>query len=265
MSVWFFIWILLSGVLAFFSIWTLFILFRQKKGWKVFAKKHKLRYRTSGMMASPEISGTINGYTIDIFTSEHFSPGQRAPRKMTALEVQIPGTMPMEGAVASDGMVNLVKELNFNAEVKPQHKDWDVSYIARANNAEALEAYLTEERVGALTSLMKVKSFWLIFVFKKSGTLLRIDSLDPCDSAEKIEKLMRKLIATARILELKDGEDRKLIAALRKKTEQKNTLALEEEEGGRIELELEEDEEGPQQPEDDQVGKEGKEGMKETN
>jgi phosphoglucomutase len=69
-SIWFYLWLLLSGGLLFFMGWTMLILFRQKKAWKQFAARHKLRYKADAMMgalrgALPGLQGqVVEGMTI---------------------------------------------------------------------------------------------------------------------------------------------------------------------------------------------------------
>ncbi len=216
----------------------------QKKGWRSFAAKHKLRYGTGKGLSVPEITGSFEGYTIGVLTSEHQTPDARGTRKLTAAEVALKSEMPFAGAVGSSGMVPLVQSLDFGREVHPDHDKWDASYIARAKNKTAMDGYLSKERLDALASLMKIKNFWVIFIFQEEGTLLRIDTTDPLQAPEKIEKLMTKLIATARVLELKDGEgDRLLSLKSTKKKKSKQTKIIEEPEEEKIELELEDDEE----------------------
>jgi len=242
LSVWFIIWLILSGALMYFSVWTFYILHRQKKSWKDFAKKHKLRYRAESLMAAPDINGVMDGYTLGVFTSEHMTADMRGTRKMTAVEVELSSAMPFDGAVASGKMTDLVQGLNYSEELRPAHKNWDVSYIARSRNGAALEAYLTQERLDAVTSLMKVRNFWVIFIFQGENTLLRVDTFDPCDNPDKIEKIVRRLIRIARILELKEGEGARLQSQKRKPPQKGLTdpdAGFDEEE---ITLELEDDE-----------------------
>ena len=195
-------------------------------------------------LSTPEVTGSFEDYTIGILTSEHETPDARGTRKLTAVEVALKSEMPFAGAVGSGGMVPLVQSLSFGGETHPDHGKWDVSYIARAKNKAAMEGYLSKERLDVLTSLMKVKNFWVIFIFQEEGTLLRVDTTDPLQEPEKIERLMRKLIAVAQVLELKDGEaDRLLSLKPAKKIKSKQTKNVDAPEEEKIELELEEDNE----------------------
>ena len=48
MNIWFVLWLLLSAALLYFTGWTFLILQKQKRAWRVFATKYKLRYDAPG-------------------------------------------------------------------------------------------------------------------------------------------------------------------------------------------------------------------------
>lgn len=188
---------------------------RQKRAWKAFALKKKLRYTQSKFLASPEMSGVLDDYTSTFFTAEHQPPDGRNSRKMTALEISLSSRIPFEGGIASGGMVPLIRTIAFKEEFIPPMPDWDKEWIACADNRNGIEAYLTPERLKALTGLMKIKNAWIILLFRKDVTLLRIDTADPLDSVDKLEKLSKFMVKSARALELTPGEDGRLKASLK--------------------------------------------------
>ena len=192
MNVWMIFWLILAvGVFGFF-IWTFVILMQQKKSWRLYAEKRKLRYKGGTLMASPNVSGTVDDHTVNLFTSEHLSEDGRGTRKLTAIEVSLHSKMPVFGGIASAGMVALIKELNLKQEYRPEHPDWDKTYIAAANNRFVLEAYLNEERIKALSGLMKVPKVWVIFIFREEAMLLRVDTADPLETPQKIDSLVNE-------------------------------------------------------------------------
>jgi len=157
-------------------------------------------------MDSPEVDGSIDGYKIDIFTSEHILENARSSRKLTAIEISLHSVLPIDGAVASGGMVPLVKELGFRTEIKPEHELWNRSYIAAADNERALKAYLTPERLDALLRMMRIKNSWMILIFRAERLLLRIDTPDPLTSEDYLDRLIKLMLKSAKTLELKSGE-----------------------------------------------------------
>ena len=142
--------------------------------------RKKLRYRAHSMMASPEISGALNGYSINFLIAEHFTPDGRSSRKLTAIEVQLLSKMPFEGGIASGGMVSLIQSIRLKEETKPNHPKWDKNYIAASSSGAAMEAYLTPERIDALTSLMKIRNGWVILIFRLLWDLNRREVYPRC-------------------------------------------------------------------------------------
>lgn len=243
MSVWFYLWLVLSAGLVYFMGWTLLILHRQKRAWKAYAAQKKLRYTSGPMMASPELSGVLHDYSISLFTGEHVSPEQRTGRKLTAVEINLSGRMPFDMAVASAGMVEVVRGLALKEEFRPESADWDKSWVAGTASRPALEAYLTPPRLEALMGLMKTDNAWVIFVCRGDTILLRLDTPDPLDMPKKIDALLVKMIEAARVLELKDSEDKILAAAATRKTVHRKTAKIDAEPVAGADLRLEE--EGP--------------------
>ena len=243
-SIWFFLWLLISIGLLGFSVWTFIILMRQKKSWREFAKKHKLRYRNATLMSSPRLNGVYNGYTIGMFTGEHESERGGANRKLTAIEVELNSKMPISGAFASGGMVGIVQEMTYNNEFVPQQSDWDNEFIARGDNKHVLDEYFDDKRALKLTELMKRKNFWVIFIFKGEDTILRVDTPEPFDSLDKLTKTIDDMIEVAKVLELNKGEGKRLLAIRSKHAEEKAVLDIEEDDLALMSLELEEDEQG---------------------
>lgn len=243
MSVWLILWIVVSVALLGFLGWSLLVLHNQKTAWKKFAAKHKLRYRTKATMDSPEIDGSFDGYKIDIFTGEHTLDMGRSMRKLTAIEVSLQSKMPVDGAVASGGMIQLVKGLGFKSEVRPEHELWNSSYMATGDNARAVLAYLNKDRLEALIRLMRIKHSWVILIFRNDRMLLRVDTPDPLTNLEYLERLVNLLVKSAKELELKSGESRVIEAEEAKGLAEDSRLVLDDGgDGDASSLSLEDDE-----------------------
>lgn len=241
-SFWMFIWVVLSLVLVGFTVWTLVILLRQKSSWRAFAKKYKLRYRNSSFMASPQVSGIYRAYPVSVFTSEHETERGGTMRKLTAIEVELNSRMPIEGAIASGGMVQLVQNLGFSDEYKPDYDFWNTEYILRSEDRRVAVEYFTAERLEALVKLMNTKNYWVIFIFRGNDTLLRIDTPEPFENLEKLETTVNGLVELAGLLELKTGESGTL-ASVKQRREVVNAAQVRlDENADFIGLELEEDE-----------------------
>lgn len=214
---------------------------KQKKAWRVYAERRKLRYKAGRIMDAPSIDGVIGDYTVSFFGSEHMGADARSARKLTAIEVNLKSIMPVGGGIASGGMVPVMKELNFRQEFLPAHKDWDTSYVATGENGNVLGAYLNDERLAALCKLMQIKNSWVILIFKDEAMLLRIDLPDPLHNPKRLDDVVKMMVEAARVLELASGETARLQAAESKPVSKQVEIELDEDEFGASSLQLEED------------------------
>lgn len=248
MSFWLFLWILLCGALLYFFGWTNLILYRQKKAWRAYAEKLKLRYDSAGILAGPEIRGTIDGYSFYMFTDEHPSGDGRTNRKLVAIELDLHSELPMKGVVASGGMVNHIQNhISYKYEITPEIKGWKPTYMAQSENKIAMEKYLSDERLKSLMPLLERPNAWVVYLFQDDAALLRVDTPEPLDHPGKLDKLVRGMIKTAKILELGNGESQNLMdGATEKNTASKATVAgaldIDDEAMSSAAFELEEDE-----------------------
>ncbi len=228
MSIWLVFWIIISLSLIGFLGWSLYILQQQKAVWKAFASKHKLRYKSNALMESAEMNGSFDTYKLSFFTGEHYTADMRGVRKLTAIEVSLNSVMPIDGAVASGGMVQVAKDLGLKSEIRPQHKSWKREYIATGENRHVLEAYLTDARIEALAKLMELKNSWVVLIFKADRMLLRVDTPNPLSTQEYLEKIAKLIIGAADVLELKKDEARKLKAETIRRVSEDTGLTLDD-------------------------------------
>lgn len=247
MNIWVVLWVLLSVGLMGFLLWTYSILIQQKQTWKQYASKHKLRYKAGKFSESPEIAGTMpyNGtnYTINFFTGQHMSEDVRNARKLTAIEIRISDPPPYEGVVASGGMVDFSKNLEFSEEVRPQHPKWNKTYIAISDAKHVQDAYLTSTRLDALTDLMEIKNGWVILVFKNDINVLRFDTPDALKSINDLDSIVQKMLAAANLLQVDETEKRTLSGLQAQKPKKQVSIDVSEDKLYTGDLTLEDDEE----------------------
>ncbi|MFK7839698.1 MAG: hypothetical protein AB8B83_05150 [Bdellovibrionales bacterium] len=210
MNFWLIIWLIFAVSLVLFFVWTFSILIAQKKAWADYAKKRKLRYRSQALMSGPELNGVMGDHTVGVFTSEHVSADARGSRKLTAIEVNLNTSMPIDGGIASGGMIPILKSLRFKNELFPKHKAWKKSYVASASHKGVLASYLTDERIEALCKLMEIPNSWVILVFKDDVILLRVDLADPLHNAKKLDHRIKTVLKAAKVCELSSGEQKRL-------------------------------------------------------
>lgn len=241
MTIWLVIWAIVSLSLLAFSGWTLIILFQQKKAWRDFARKHKLRFKNTAFMSSPKINGVYKGYSIGIFTSEHEPDRGTNSRKLTAIEVELESRMPIGGALGSGGMVSIVQSLGYSDEYIPPYEGWSNEYVCRSEDKGVMEAYLNAARVKALVELMKMKNAWVIFICKGNDTLLRIDTPEPFEREDKLTKTIERMIEVARLMELGKGESIELATLKNRRNSGVPVVAIKDEDIAYTGLELEDD------------------------
>lgn len=238
MSIWIIIWLLISAVLIYFTVWTFVIVLKQKHTWQEFAKENKLRLKSAGMLTPARISGIYKGFSIYVFPCEHMVQDGRGVRKMTAIEVRLKRPIPVNGAIGNGIMASIIQDLTYPEEYKPKEKFWDHEFIIRTDNAKAVEQYLTEKRLKAVMRVGKIKNVSTIFVFEGDDTILRLDTSDPLHSKKKLASLIDKAIESARVLHIEETEARE-IASTRK---EHASVTLSDKTSGGLKLELEEDE-----------------------
>lgn len=201
-GLWLFIFVFFTG----FWAWTSYITMRQMKAWQLYAKKRKLRYHSNGVLDTPSVTGSVDGYKISIFASEHSELDARSQRRLTAIEVSMHTGLPVPTAIASGGMVPVMEPLDLNQELKPQHPKWDDSFIARTRDNKVLEYYLEAERLDKLVDLMGKDKVWVVLLFLAETGLLRMDTPLPLDDPRELDKAVKTLIDLAKALELRKGE-----------------------------------------------------------
>lgn len=211
--IYFLLWSFISTFLLGFWLWSSYVLYKQKTGWRAYAEKRKLRYEGGGFYESPKISGVMDGYSMVAFTGDHTEFDARLQRRLSGIEVSLHTCLPGQTVLATGGMVEIVSILSLPQEYKPEYKGWDDSYVIRSQDYGAAVAYFTPERMEALLSLTKIKNLWIVLVFLDGQGLLRVDLPDPVVEPKRLDMILKKMIEVASVLELKKGED---IAIVRK-------------------------------------------------
>ena len=201
---------------------------KQKKAWKFYADKRKMRFHSNGFLETPSVSGAVDGYRVTIFPSEHSELDARSQRRLTAIEVSLHTTIPITSAIASGGMVSVIETLDFTHEYKPSVKGWEDSYVIRTADLDLTEAYLTDVRVASLIDLMKIDKAWIIFLSLQDTCLLRLDTPLPLDDPKKLDVTIKQLVAVAKVLDLKDGEGKDLLRKRNKPDRERSVLSVDE-------------------------------------
>ena len=211
MSVYFALWLLVSGFLVSFWVWTIYVLLRQKRAWKFYADKRKMRFHSPGLFQTPSMSGSIDGYSVSVFASEHSELDTRSNRKLTAIEVLLQSSIPFAIGGASGGMTQVLKAMELRQEFRPAVKGWEDSYALLTSDIKMAQQYLTEDRMNKLVNLMKIDKSWIIFLFYAEHGVLRLDTPLPVDDPKALDILIKQLINAAKAFELDRGEEKDIL------------------------------------------------------
>ncbi len=206
----------------------MYILIKQKRAWKFYADKRKMRYHSTALFETPVIDGVVDGYSVSMFASEHSELDARSKRRLTAIEVNLQTALPFSVAAASGGMVHVVSLMDLRQEYKPNIKGWDDSYVLQTNNLKMAQEYLNEDRLLKISNLMKIDKAWIIFLFIEDEGILRLDTPLPIANPKKIDVLIKQLINVAKALELKKGEDKDIIRQSKRKDQAEAVLEIDE-------------------------------------
>lgn len=215
---------------------------RQRRAWKFYADRRKLRFHSNGLLSTPTLNGAIEEYTVSLFASEHSELDENSQRRLTAIELSMNTCLPVHTAIASGGMVEVIERIALPKEYKPAVKGWDDSYIIRTRDVAVTQGYLTEDRLKKIINLMRVDRAWVVVMFVADQGLIRLDTPLPLDSPKKIDMIIKQMINVARTLELKDGEAKELMR--RRLDEEKSRKYLDIDDdllNDHLGLELEED------------------------
>ncbi len=226
----FFLWLFITLFLLCFWVWTIYAVSKQRQAWRVYAQKRKLRFHSNGLLQTPTLSGAISDYKVNIFASEHSELDARSNRRLTAIEVSLHTSLPISAAIASGGMVPIIEALDLHQEYRPPSKGWDDSYVLRSSNTDVMQAYMNEERIDHVLKLMKIDKTWIVLLYMEGQGLLRLDTPLPIDRPQELDKLIKKMIAVAKLLELQKGEKERLLRA-HKTTSNKSSSVLEIDDG----------------------------------
>lgn len=198
---WFFIWVVFSTFILGVFFWSLQILLLQKKAWKTYAAKANLTYAPGDkLMTPPAISGKIKNFPVSLFTSQQSTPDIRGQRFSTIIEIALGAGMPDNGVAGTEKMKELTDTLDMPYTFVPQDKDWVNTWIVKTKNLPMMEQYMTQARVDAIKRIFKMKLLSALFIFDTQEGVLRIETADPMNKPEKLEKIMTGLVQQVAIL-----------------------------------------------------------------
>lgn len=203
MNIWFMVWVFVAVVIMGTFFWSVRILLRQKMAWKAFAKSHNLTFDQRGITMSAVVSGDMRGVPLTISSDPQVDEDYRGRRFMTTIQLDMHFAMPTDGVIGSPGLRRFVNSLALPEEFVPsKNSGWNDKAMIKAQEAEKLDAYFTRERTQAINSLMLIKGVNVLIVFNAREMLLRFETPDPMDDAERLSRLVNKIIDVSEVLKV---------------------------------------------------------------
>lgn len=192
------VWFLISAILIGATVWSASILMKQKRAWEAFAKKHKMVFDKGRFFSSPSVTGHMEGFRISFFAAERQAMDVRQRRMMTAMEITFPQGLLDGGAIGTTEMLPFLNSLSALHPLTPKSANWDSSLHFYARNDDAVQAWLTDERVAHIVGIVGTKHSDNLMIFDDQQAVIRIETRDPLSDADKMEKAAMRLIRHAK-------------------------------------------------------------------
>ncbi len=193
-NIWILLWVLLSAFVAGAFVWSMNVLFAQKKSWEKFASKYKLKFDQGKLFSSPAVHGMFNGLRVNVYSEQQATLDARGSRFRSVVEIMGTSTLPMSGAIASGDLVNLVEVLELPDQFVPKVDLWSPGYLAKTDSKKDMDEFLSEERMKSMHRLFKNERSSFLTIFDTEDLLLRYETNDPLHDPNRIDKLVRLMI-----------------------------------------------------------------------
>jgi len=210
LSIWIFIWFVVSAVLIGATLWSASILFEQKKAWAAYAKKKGLKFDKGTLMGPGQMQGMVGKYELAFFTAERQDADVRKRRYVTVLEIQLPGGIIDGAAAGTSEMVPFLKTLTRLRPREIKSEKWNPAFRFFSRNDKAMDAYLSEERIAAMNEILSVQNADILILFDGNEGLVRIETPDPLQHPAKIDKIVKRLLKNIQSLIPEDEEKQRL-------------------------------------------------------
>ena len=145
----------------------------------------------------------LNGFEVDVFSDQPISGKFREGGSRTIFQLSLPAPLPTQGFIGSMTFKNFIDGISLSEKYVGEGATAFVPEIYnKVRNKELITPYLTKERVAALNAVLNIKNTPAILIFSPNETLLRIESADPFDRPERLEKFLTKVTEAAKIISI---------------------------------------------------------------
>lgn len=210
MSIWWFLWFLLSVVILGTTIWSLVILFQQKKAWAEYAKRKGLAYTKGTFSSSSRVEGSFDGFNISLFAATQQKEDSRKNRQLSVIQIILSKPFVDSLGAGTAEMLPFFNSLDALSPHAIDNKKWNAKLNHLfSRNKEAVNLYLTDERVVVLNNILKLSNSDNFVLLTDEDGVFRFETSNPLTDVDKIDKLVSKLIANIKKLHPDDEERKK--------------------------------------------------------
>jgi hypothetical protein len=210
---WIFLWFILSAFLVGATLWSLQILLRQKTAWEKYAKRKGFIFNKGTFMGPAEMSGTIGKYKLSFFTAERPGVDVRTRRYVTAIEIDLAEGVVDSGAFGTREMIPFMMTLDMLHPYEVEIPGLETQHKAFVKHDAIMNAYLNKDRVEAIGNILKTRNSDTLLLFNDNEVVLRLETSDPMQDAEKIDKIVTRLLGLVDKLRVSDEERARCMAA----------------------------------------------------
>ncbi len=189
---WKIIWILFALAVTGYCGWTLQVILNQKKAWRAFAKKYKLKYMEEGMFSPPGMFGKIGGqaFVAYIESSNGFSFGQSG--SWTVLEMPFESELKTAEItmVSTDFMLEM-QQADWLQSFVPDHPAWGDNTPLYSETPDFFKNYLDDEKITSLARLKSAPKAGYIFMVDQEGSVVSYRTRQPLDDPKQINEAVK--------------------------------------------------------------------------
>ena len=210
---WIFLWFILSAFLVGATLWSLQILLRQKTACGQYAKKKGFIFNKGTFMGPAEMSGTIDKYKLSFFTPGRPGVDVRTRRYVTAIEIDLAEGVVDSGAFGTKEMLPFLMTLDMLHPYTVEIPGLETEHKAFVKRDAVMNAYLNKDRVEAIGNILKTRNSDTLLLFNDNEIVLRLETSDPMQDADKIDKIVTRLLGLLDKLRVSDEERARCMAA----------------------------------------------------
>ncbi|MAZ76963.1 MAG: hypothetical protein CMH31_06675 [Micavibrio sp.] len=193
--IWIILWVVFSTIILGAAFWSLIIQYKQKKTWEAFAKKAGLKYMSGTFTGPCGVEGVLDGYDVSLFTAEQQNIDSRKNRKVTGLQVNANEGFVDGLAAGTPEVRTFIKSLGGLSNHDMKGKKWDKNLTIFSRHKEAVNLFLTEERVDTIKKMLNIKNADVILLLDENEGGYRIETSNPLTDLEQLEKMVKATIA----------------------------------------------------------------------